>query len=149
MLFFIYSAAVVGSVLDRRRRVKMTEPKFIKLNAIINTFFSHYKVFLYPLFALVIFYGCFVFLFLGNVGILKDIQYSITHDNKGRVSTYCSILLHKNSESQTLRMNLDNNYKLSWTYYGLAKSSLDGKDLYYPNKLDDKKRNELIKSNCE
>jgi len=90
------------------------------------------------------------FLFFTNFGInhsfILSLQTAIL-DNGGQ-SQYCNILQNESSTPQVLKVNLENNYKLSWTYNGLEQTSLTGTNPYYPNKIDATEREKLIKQYC-
>lgn len=147
--FLVQSVAVLGAYFDKRvkDKIRINDNKSSRVGKMLVWIWTNYKVsIIFGIPFLMAFY-LIIIVFLSNVYLIPVIQESIV--NKGNHSRYCGILENKNAESQVLRVNLDNNYKLSWTYYGLVKTTLNNADLYYPNKLNDEKRGALIQQYCK
>jgi len=148
-VFLIQSAAVLGAYFDEKIKDKIhkNNNKSSRLSKLLVWIWTKYKVsIIFGIPFLMLFYMIIV-VFLSNVYLIPVIQESIVNKNKN--SRYCNVITNQAAESQVLRVNLDNNYKLSWTYYGLVKTTVNDTDPYYPNKLNDKKREELINSYCK
>ncbi len=148
-IFFVQSFAVLGAHLDKKIKDRIHTSKNISslVGKVIVWIWMNYKTPIIFMLSFIVIFYTIIIIFLSNAYIIPVIQESIV--NKGNSSRYCNVLLDKNLESQVLRVNLDNNYKLSWSYYGLVKTTVNDTDPYYPNKLDDKKREELINSYCK
>ncbi len=148
-LFFIQLVAIFGAYLDKRveGKIPKNENNSSKLNKILMWIWRNFKVSIILGFSLWVMLYIIAIVFLSNAYLVPVMQKSIV--NKGSNSRYCNILISKDGESQVLRVNLDNNYKLSWTYYGLLKTTVNDLDPYYPNKLNDVTRANLRNKFCK
>ncbi len=77
--------------------------------------------------------------------MIIQMQYLFAHSLDGQ---YCKIIENPKSSPMILRVNLEHNYKIAWTYRGLQLSTESGENVHYPNELTSDMRLELIKKFC-